>query len=113
MTTVTDGGGTARGMAAWWSGEAAEGPAQQLLIHAGAAGAARRQARRFHTALAELVRRHDRALTQVRITGEYDAVTASLRAGVLTLVAGVGRRSCPSQVIRSGSAQPDTPPGLG
>src|SRR3954451_17173327 len=39
MTTMTGGGGTAGGMAARWSGEAAEGPAQQFLVHAGAAGA--------------------------------------------------------------------------
>ncbi|WP_190212307.1 hypothetical protein [Kitasatospora indigofera] len=50
--------------------------------------AARREARRFHSALAELVRRHDRALTQVRTASEYDAVAASLRAGVLALAEG-------------------------
>ncbi|GDY49057.1 hypothetical protein SANT12839_099390 [Streptomyces antimycoticus] len=35
MTTVTGGGGAARGMAVGWSGEAAEGPAQQFLVDAG------------------------------------------------------------------------------
>ncbi|WP_158838661.1 hypothetical protein [Streptomyces sp. NRRL S-1022] len=45
----------------------------------------RRQARRFHTALAELIRRHDRAITQVRSAQEYDAITASPRSGVLAL----------------------------
>ncbi|MFC9324155.1 hypothetical protein [Kitasatospora sp. NPDC057015] len=50
--------------------------------------AARREARRFHAALAELVRRHDRALTQVRTAQEYDAIAASLRAGVVALAEG-------------------------
>lgn len=50
--------------------------------------AARRQARQFHTALAGLIRRHDRAITQVRTAEEYDAITASLRAGVLALSGG-------------------------
>lgn len=47
--------------------------------------AARRQARQFHAALAELIRRHDRAITQVRTAQDYDAITASLRMGVLAL----------------------------
>jgi hypothetical protein len=50
--------------------------------------AARRQARQFHVALAELIRRHDRAITQVRTSQEYDAIAASLRAGVLALATG-------------------------
>ncbi|WAU82683.1 hypothetical protein O1Q96_24950 [Streptomyces sp. Qhu-G9] len=50
--------------------------------------AARRQARQFHAALAELIRRHDRAIVQVRTAQEYDAITASLRLGVLALAAG-------------------------
>ncbi|SOE14018.1 hypothetical protein SAMN06272775_4982 [Streptomyces sp. 2323.1] len=50
--------------------------------------AARRQARQFHAALAELIRRHDRAITQVRTAQEYEAITASLRMGVLALAAG-------------------------
>ncbi|KAB1139269.1 hypothetical protein F7R91_40575 [Streptomyces luteolifulvus] len=50
--------------------------------------AARRQARQFHAALAELIRRHDRAITQVRTAEEYDAITASLRMGVLALATG-------------------------
>ncbi|MBM4796388.1 hypothetical protein HXP44_31240 [Streptomyces sioyaensis] len=50
--------------------------------------AARRQARQFHAALAELIRRHDRAITQVRTAQEYEAITASLRRGVLALAAG-------------------------
>ncbi|MBT2423412.1 hypothetical protein J7F01_16840 [Streptomyces sp. ISL-22] len=49
---------------------------------------ARRQARQFHAALAELIRRHDRAITQVRTAEEYDAITASLRVGVLALATG-------------------------
>ncbi|MFD9204755.1 hypothetical protein ACFVZM_00550 [Streptomyces sioyaensis] len=49
---------------------------------------ARRQARHFHAALAELIRRHDRAITQVRTAQEYEAITASLRIGVLALAAG-------------------------
>lgn len=50
--------------------------------------AVRRQARQFHAALAELIRRHDRAITQVRTAQEYDAITASLRMGVLALATG-------------------------
>ncbi|QKV90570.1 hypothetical protein HUT19_01285 [Streptomyces sp. NA02950] len=50
--------------------------------------AARRQARQFHAALAELIRRHDRAITQVRTAQEYDAITTSLRMGVLALATG-------------------------
>ncbi|MGX7760357.1 hypothetical protein ACWQ06_17095 [Streptomyces angustmyceticus] len=50
--------------------------------------ATRRRAREFHTALAELIRRHDRALTQVRTAQEYDAITDSLRRGVLALTTG-------------------------
>lgn len=49
---------------------------------------ARRQARQFDQALAELIRRHDRAITQVRTAQEYDAITASLRIGVLALATG-------------------------
>jgi hypothetical protein len=64
---------------------------------------ARRRARCFHTSLAELVRRHDRALTQVRTAGEYDAVTASLRAGVLALVAGDAEA-----LMRHSAAEPPT-----
>ncbi|MEU2026839.1 hypothetical protein ABZ565_32575 [Streptomyces sp. NPDC016469] len=49
--------------------------------------AARRHMRQFHATLAELIRRHDRAVTQVHTTEEYDAITVSLRAGVLALAA--------------------------
>ncbi|WP_432158834.1 hypothetical protein [Streptomyces sp. bgisy153] len=49
--------------------------------------AARRKARHFHAILAELIRRHDRAVAQVHTAEEYDAITASLRAGVLALAA--------------------------
>ncbi|MET8344805.1 hypothetical protein [Streptomyces microflavus] len=49
--------------------------------------ASRREARQFHAALAELMRRHDRAVTQVHTAEEYDAITTSLRAGVLALAA--------------------------
>lgn len=49
--------------------------------------ASRREARRFHAALAELMRRHDRAVTQVHTAEEYDSITTSLRAGVLALAA--------------------------
>ncbi|WP_147974018.1 hypothetical protein [Streptomyces sp. col6] len=47
--------------------------------------AARRRARAFHAMLAELIRRHDRAVTQVCTAEEYDTIAASLRAGVLAL----------------------------
>ncbi|MER5888681.1 hypothetical protein ABT160_33055 [Streptomyces sp. NPDC001941] len=50
--------------------------------------ASRRQARQFHATLAELVRRHDRAITHARTAREYDTVLASLRSGVLALVDG-------------------------
>ena len=50
--------------------------------------AVRRKARRFHTALAELIRRHDRAITQVRTADEYEAITASLSTGVVALALG-------------------------
>ncbi|MFK4123633.1 hypothetical protein [Streptomyces longwoodensis] len=91
-----------RGRAGWWDPRTVRAVRTRLAVATAAAGditavrrrtsvtelAARRRAQRFHTALAQLVRRHDRALTQVRTAGEYDAVTASLRAGVLALVAG-------------------------
>ncbi|MFI1376132.1 hypothetical protein ACH4UY_29530 [Streptomyces longwoodensis] len=102
-----------RGRARWW-----DPPVRtRLAVATAAAGdssvvrrrtsvtelAARRRARRFHTALAELVRRHDRALTQVRTAGEYDAVTASLRAGVLALVTGDAEA-----LMRHSAAEPPT-----
>ncbi|WP_159052363.1 hypothetical protein [Streptomyces longwoodensis] len=88
-----------RGRARWWDPRTVR---TRLAVATAAAGditavrrrtsvtelAARHRARRLHTALAELVRRHDRALIQVRTAGEYDAVTASQHAGVLALVAG-------------------------
>lgn len=49
--------------------------------------AARRHVRQFHATLAELIRRHDLAITQAHTADEYDAITASLRAGVLALAA--------------------------
>lgn len=49
--------------------------------------AARRHARQFRATLAELIRRHDRAVTQVHTAEEYDAITSSLRAGVIALAA--------------------------
>lgn len=86
----------------WWTPRTVRSIRDQLGFAIAAAGdtwpirhrtsftefAARRDARRFHTALAELIRRHDRALTQVRTAHEYDAIAHSLRAGVLALVAG-------------------------
>ncbi|MGW5284505.1 hypothetical protein ACWERI_34510 [Streptomyces collinus] len=109
-----------RGRARWWDPRtvrAVRAVRTRLAVATAAAGnisavrrrtsvtelAARRRARRFHTALAELVRRHDRALTQVHTAGEYDAVTASLRAGVLALVTGDTEA-----LMRHSAAEPPT-----
>ncbi|MCX5000731.1 hypothetical protein [Streptomyces longwoodensis] len=106
-----------RGRARWWDPRTVRAVRTRLAVATAAAGdssvvrrrtsvtelAARRQARRFHTALAELVRRHDRALTQMRTAGEYDAVTASLRAGVLALVTGDTEA-----LMRHSAAEPPT-----
>ncbi|WP_234342645.1 hypothetical protein [Streptomyces sp. NRRL B-3648] len=89
-----------QGRPQWWDPRNIEIVRKRLAVAGEAAGdtatvrgrtsitevAVRRQARRFHTALAELIRRHDRAITQVRSAQEYDAITASLRSGVLALV---------------------------
>ncbi|MFK0174015.1 hypothetical protein ACIQU5_35090 [Streptomyces sp. NPDC090306] len=91
-----------QGRARWWEAENIRLVRAQLATATAAAHdvttvrrrttltevAARRQARQFRAALAELVRRHDRAITRVHTAQEYDAVTSSLRSGVLALVAG-------------------------
>ncbi|MEW1750845.1 hypothetical protein [Streptomyces angustmyceticus] len=91
-----------RGRARWWEPRNIRTVRARLAVAIEAAGdtetvrrrtsitevAVRRQARQFHTALAELIRRHDRALTQVRTAREYDAITDSLRRGVLALATG-------------------------
>ncbi|MGI5262179.1 hypothetical protein [Streptomyces angustmyceticus] len=91
-----------RGRARWWEPRNIKSVRARLAVAIEAAGdtetvrrrtsitevAARRRAREFHTALAELIRRHDRALTQVRTAQEYDAITDSLRRGVLALTTG-------------------------
>lgn len=89
-----------QGRARWWEPENIRAVRARLAIATAAAHdvatvrrrttvtefAARRQARQFRAALAELVRRHDRAIAQVHTAQEYDAVTSSLRSGVLAIV---------------------------
>ncbi|MFC7810150.1 hypothetical protein [Streptomyces olivaceus] len=91
-----------RGRAQWWEPGNIKAVRARLALAVEAASdtttvrrrmsitevAVRRRARQEHAALAELIRRHDRAITQVRTAQEYDAITDSLRVGALALATG-------------------------